>query len=485
MASIRRSLLLSYLDKYSTLLIGIITNLVLSRLLTPSDVGVFTIAASLVGLAGPLRDFGVGSYLIQEKELTVARQRTAMGIAMVFTWPIGLLLAALSGVIADFYQNSGIRSVILTLSLNFFFIPFTMVTVMLLRREMQFGGLYRIGLAASLSRSVTGIGLALLGFGFMAMAWSSVAGMVAIFLMSQVELPAAGRLLPSLREWRRIISFGALNTFGQVLGEAGTAAPNVLIGHIMSPTAVGFYSRAFGMTSLFSQAILEGLAPVALATVAVRHREGRNVSGLMIQGLTRITAFGWPFFSFTAILTFPVMRILFGGQWDDAVPLARLISIAAMIGLLDSMTWAVLQGTGSVARYAILQAFTVPVQISVLSVALVYGKSLEAVGWASITGTLIHVVASLVYLRQLVGLQIVELMRAVTKSALLAVFCSIIPAVVSSSMTIGPSNIWPPLLLGAAGAGVGFLGGVFLLSHPLADDIRDAITQGRAIFFRG
>jgi len=476
---IRRSLYLSFLDKYSALAIGVVTNLILARILTPYDIGIFSIAGSLVGLAGSLRDFGIGSYLLQERELTVSRQRSAIGVAMVITWPIGALIAACSGLIARLYQDPGVQEVILALSINFFFIPLTMVVIMTLRREMRFGQLYRVNLVTVLCRSIAGIGLALLGFGYMAMAWQSVAGTVALFLMTRIELPAAGRLLPSLREWRHIVSFGALSTIGQVLGEVGSAAPNILIGRILSPSAVGFYSRASGIATLFIQAILEGLSPVAVSAVAMRHREGRDIRGLMLQGLTHVTAIGWPFFSFVALLTFPVMRILFGEQWDSAVPLARLFCLASIIGLLDTMTWAVLQGTGSVGRYAVLQAFTVPANIAILSVALVFGGSLEAVGWATLLSAAVHVAASLTFLRRLIGIRFRDILNSVAKSAGLALFSSVAPAVVLLVMPVGPGNIWVPALLGATGGGVGFIGAVFLLKHPLADEVASVFRQAR------
>ena len=274
MPSIRRSLFLSFLDKYSALAISVLANLALARILTPYDVGVYSIAASLVGFAAALRDFGIGSYLLQEKELTIIRQRSAIGVAIVITWTIGGLVAAFSALIADYYSEPGLRNVILVLSINFFFIPLTMVVITVLRREMKFGALYRINLIAAICRSATALGLALLGFGFMSLAWSSVAGAIAVFVVTQFELPSAGRLLPSLREWRHIVAFGALSTVGQALNEVWAAAPNVIIGRLLSPIAVGLYSRAFGMVTLFSQAILEGLSPVALSAIAMRHREG-------------------------------------------------------------------------------------------------------------------------------------------------------------------------------------------------------------------
>ena len=165
MVSIRRSLFLSLLDKYSALIIGIMTNLVLARILTPYDIGVYSIAGAVVGFAGTLRDFGVSSYLISERELTVARRRSAIGVSLVTTWSIGVVVAVVSPEVAEFYDNSGVQNVMLVLSLNFLLIPLTMVEITMLRREMRFGALYRIGLAASLSHAATVLGLGGWGHG--------------------------------------------------------------------------------------------------------------------------------------------------------------------------------------------------------------------------------------------------------------------------------------------------------------------------------
>ena len=118
MSSIRKSLFLSFLDKYSALLINIGAGLLLARILTPYDIGVYSIAASLYGLASSLRDFGISPYLIQEKELTVSRQRSAMGVIAVISWTLGVLLIAASGFIADFYKNPDLRKVIQRLRVN-------------------------------------------------------------------------------------------------------------------------------------------------------------------------------------------------------------------------------------------------------------------------------------------------------------------------------------------------------------------------------
>ena len=68
MTSVRRSLAITFLDKYATLAIGIVSTMILSRLLTPAEIGVFSVASIFVLLASILRDFGVADYLVQAKE---------------------------------------------------------------------------------------------------------------------------------------------------------------------------------------------------------------------------------------------------------------------------------------------------------------------------------------------------------------------------------------------------------------------------------
>ncbi len=51
MPSVRRALALSFAGKYSSLAIHTVAVMVLARLLTPAEIGVYSVAAAVVGLA--------------------------------------------------------------------------------------------------------------------------------------------------------------------------------------------------------------------------------------------------------------------------------------------------------------------------------------------------------------------------------------------------------------------------------------------------
>src|SRR5579862_5267561 len=124
MTTLRKSLSWSFLDKYSGMVLGVISTLILSRLLTPVDIGIYSVAAGAVGLAHMLRDFGVATYLFQEKDLTQERMRAALGVTMVFSWSVAAVMAALSSPIGTFYNAPGVAEVILVLAANFVLLPF-------------------------------------------------------------------------------------------------------------------------------------------------------------------------------------------------------------------------------------------------------------------------------------------------------------------------------------------------------------------------
>ena len=71
MGNIRSSIVFSFAEKYLSLVLSLVGTMVLSRLLTPSDTGVYSLAAVWAGIAQVFRDLGVSQYIIQEKDLTM------------------------------------------------------------------------------------------------------------------------------------------------------------------------------------------------------------------------------------------------------------------------------------------------------------------------------------------------------------------------------------------------------------------------------
>jgi len=73
--SVRRSLALSFAQRYVATIITFVSTLILARLLLPAQIGIFSLCAAFVAIASVVRDFGVSEYLIQEASILVRIRR--------------------------------------------------------------------------------------------------------------------------------------------------------------------------------------------------------------------------------------------------------------------------------------------------------------------------------------------------------------------------------------------------------------------------
>jgi hypothetical protein len=77
MTSVRRALALSFAERYVLIAIFLFSNILVARLLNCEEIGIYSVSLAVIAVAQVLRDFGIGNFLIQEKELTEAHVRTA------------------------------------------------------------------------------------------------------------------------------------------------------------------------------------------------------------------------------------------------------------------------------------------------------------------------------------------------------------------------------------------------------------------------
>ena len=139
------------------------STLILSRLLTPTETGIFAVAAVLTALASTFRDFGVAEYLIQEKDLTTEKIRAAFAANIVVSWLMAALMFFSSATVADFYQQPGVADVMRIQAVNFLLIPFGAVTMAYFRRQLNYHPIFVASLLANITSFVVAVGGALAG----------------------------------------------------------------------------------------------------------------------------------------------------------------------------------------------------------------------------------------------------------------------------------------------------------------------------------
>jgi len=466
---VRTSLAFSFAEKYTLLLLGMGGSMWIARVLTPADIGLYSVGAVLVGLAQTVRDFGVGPYLVQEKELSVEKMRAAMAVSIMVAWMLALLVALASWPAAAFYHAPRLQSVLLVLALNFLFLPFSAIILPCLRRELRFSAIYLINVVHGAANLIVSVALAVAGYGAMSLAWAAVIATIAALLVSLWVRPAGMPWRPGWKGVRSIVAFGLFSTGGGLIDEAGVAAPDLIIGKMIGIEGVGLFGKATGTLNIFNQAITSAVSPVIFPLFSASARDGGDAAAAFRDTLAYMTALSWPFFTFLALMALPLVELLYGPQWGAAAPLIRVMCLSSALYSMFSMSRYLLIAKGQVAAQARLDAMAVAVRIAALVLAAPFG--LYCVGWAVVAGLLFRCYLCYRNLRTLAGLRGVDMLAAARKSALLCLPTALAPLLVLWHAGSDAGLTLQSLMLAALGALSGWMAGVILLRHAIAGEL--------------
>ncbi|MYM75856.1 oligosaccharide flippase family protein [Duganella sp. FT134W] len=475
-----RSFLFSFSEKYTLLVLNTIGTMVLARLLTPDDVGVYAVGAVLIGLAQVVRDFGVGAYLIHAPELDRQQLRAALSVSLLVAWTLAALVLAASAPAAWFYHEPRLRTTLQLLSINFLLIPFSALALPYLRRQMRFAAIFAINTSQCAAQMGCSIGLALLGWGYLSLVWGAVAGAVATLLATLCCRPPELPWLPGWRGVRTILSFGTVSTAGTVIDEMGVAAPDLIIGKLIGLADVGIYSKAMGVINVFNQLVTAAVSPVIFPLFALQAREGRDLRQAYLTTVGYISALAWPFFGFVALMAPALVRVLYGDQWDAAVPLIRVICLASALFSTFNMARYLFVAMGEVGAQARLDAMTVPLRVLALLVAAPFG--LYWVSWAAVAGALLRCGLTYWYLRRLVALRCAPLLAATRRSGAVAALCLSGVALLQQWRPQGQAL--PQLLAAAVLCALVWLAALHYVRHPLANECSLAARKALALLHR-
>lgn len=475
--SVRRALVLSFALRYSSLVFNVLTVVIVSRLLTPKEIGVFSVAVGLTALVQMLRTFGVSDFLIQEKVLNEGMIRTSFTVNLIIAWVLAFILFVTSWWVGEFYGDPGVGEVMRVLSGTFILVPFGTTAMALLKRDMAFGLLYKIGMGEVVTRSSVTIGLAFAGFSYMSMAWASLAAMLMLILGCTIwghkyRAPGLG-----LSEWRRVLPFGVNRTLSDIASELGQQSANIVVGKMLGLTAAGFYSRGYSVVNIFRDKVVSAITAVAYPAFAAEHRNTGTAPALFLRSLVYLTGISWPFFAFAALMAFPMVRILFGDQWDAAVPLMQWLCVAAIVGTLIYQCNQFFVAVGQVKVVT-----TIEIQYQLVRVGLAVVAALYSVQAVAASQILVYVIATALYYRKMHGyaaLAIGKCARALLPSVAVTATASIVPAAILLWPDLLPQHRLPAFMVAVVGCGIGWLFGVVAVKHPLLDEIRQLTSRFR------
>ena len=327
--SVRGAAIWAMAGQYVVFATQFVVSVVISRyFLSPSEVGLFSIALAAVMMIAVLQDFGITRYIAGLTTVTPEQTDTCTSVAILF----GLAIVTVIGIaifpIATAYHDTRLIPLLAILGASYLLTPFHMISTALMARDLDFRGLFAVNVASALTSAAVAITLAWNGWSAGALAWAMVAQALVRTLVAQALRPVRIPVPLRLRDARAVLNFGTGSAALIVIGAIGVRTPDLIIGGVLGFAAVGLFSRATALAAQLYTLLSGAVGSIFYPAFARIRDRGEPLGPPYLRVVAAYCAVTMPAMAGLSIAAVPLVRTLYGPQWAASADVLSYVALS-------------------------------------------------------------------------------------------------------------------------------------------------------------
>lgn len=319
------SILWSLLGRGSTTATSFLIFLLLARLLTPAEFGLFALAQVFVDVTRIIATSGWTDAVVRTKVLDDETLDTAFWANLGLGMLVALVAVAVAGPYAALTHQPVVEPLLWWLAP---LVPISCLGSIHIGQALHGFGYRALAARAFVSNLLAGgaaVAAALAGWGVWSLVVQALVADVTLVVFAWISF----RWMPgrrfSARRFRELFGFTATMMVTQLLWLLLVRVPDLFIARSLGPAALGAYRIGFRMFELIGQLVLQPVAAVALTTFSRMQGEGVPVEGAYVRivGLLGLGIF--PIMGGFGVLAPELIPMAFGDRWQASVPVAQIL----------------------------------------------------------------------------------------------------------------------------------------------------------------
>lgn len=309
--------------------LGLISSLVLARLLMPEDFGLVAICAALMAVLISITEMPVSEALIQHDDPQDDHFHTAFSISVTRGAIMAVLLALSAGVVAQFYGDERLQGILYVMAVGVFVVSFSNPRLVMFQRELVFHQTFIMQLGEKLVGFLVAMAVALTFRSYWALVLGGLATEMTRVLLSYLLRPFRPRL--TFVHWHDLLSFSIWLTLGNSVQSVNWRSIPLLYGAILPIPIMGQFSFGNRITNVIfeqlAQPIQQTLYPAFSRFKA--QKDTLRSAYLRAQGIMCLWIIPCAI-GFAAIAPVLVTQVI-GAKWLQAVPVMQIMAISAAL----------------------------------------------------------------------------------------------------------------------------------------------------------
>lgn len=383
--------------------LALIRNVVLARLLSPQDFGLFGIALVVLSILDRFSNTGLRSAVIQKDEDvreyldSVWSVHVLRGAALAS----GLLFGA--PYIAEFFEEPDAARLIQMLGLAVLLAGIVNPGVLYYQRELDRKPLFLQHSGAKIADLATSIVLAFVLRSAWALLFGALAARLTQVILSYVLHSYRPRFRIDWRKARELGRYGRWVFLNNALFFLAYRGDNFLVGKILGAPALGIYMMAYSISEVVTVEISRIATEIGFPAYSRVQGEKNRLQKAFSMAIVLVGSIAFPVALTLWLLAEPVTTVILGERWSEVEIVLPFLAIAGAIRALVANGNAAFNAMG----HPVLSF-----KMNLLGVAVTYAFMLPLIGSRGLWGVALAVAAGqigmlplfLMYTRRIVGI---------------------------------------------------------------------------------
>jgi len=375
----------------------VVKTVILARILTPSQFGVYGIALLVLGFLEILTETGINVVLIQEEGKTDKYISTAWIVSVFRGILISLIILALAPFIATFFDSPNAFNLIRFASLIPFVRGFINPSIAKFQKELQFNKEFWFRFLLFFVDTAFAISLGIITKSEYAFIWGMfIAAIIEVSISFFIVKPVP-KVEFDFTKVKKVIARGKWITFAGIFEYLFQHLDDIVVGRLLGTAPLGLYQQAYRVSTLPISEVGEVFNKVTFPTYTKISEDRERLKKAFLKVTSVISLLVIPFGLVLFFFAKEVVLILLGNNWLGAVGALKVLTIFGILKAISNSAYPLFL---SAKRQEIITLITLVgiLGLAIPLIPLINRFGIVGAGYATIIGTLVGIPIGIYFL---------------------------------------------------------------------------------------
>lgn len=312
------------LERFGAQIVAFVVSIILARLLDPVVYGTVAIVTVFTTIFQVFVDSGFGSALIQKKDADDLDFSTVFYFNVITCLVLYLVMFFIAPLIANFYGNSQLTSIIRVLSLILVISGFKSIQTTYVAKNLQFKKFFWATLIGTVISAVIGIIMAYKGFGVWALVAQNLINQAIDTILLWFIVKWRPKWAFSFKRLKTLFSYGWKLLASALLDVGYNQSRALIIGKRYTSEDLAYYNRGEQIPNLAITNINSSIDAVLLPSMSSVQDKKERVKQILKRSITISSFVLLPIMAGIAVCADSIVAILLTDKWVPCIPYLRL-----------------------------------------------------------------------------------------------------------------------------------------------------------------